>query len=234
MEQGDFRQPAQQQGGSYSPPPWPDLTKSEPPQKKSSKGLLIVISVIVVLLLIIGGGSAFALLRGKGSHTSQTNATTPSANGTASKAVTPALPTPTTPANPVTGNTGTVGQPIQAGANWIVTVTHVDETNSSAIPPVPGQAYLEINISLKNTQATSQLVSSLLQFTLVDSSGHSYHEAVGDTNVRQPLDANVAPGQTLSGQLPYEVPQSMHTFVLTFKYALISGSNASISWALHV
>jgi flagellar basal body-associated protein FliL len=214
---------------------WPDLTRTDNgSSKKLSKGLLIA-TIILLVVLVAGGAAGYLVLRSKGGQTSQARITaTPVLHATATKAPTPS-PTPTQN-GATTGTVGNEGQPIAAGNEWIATLTHVDETSNSFIPPASGQTYLEISLSLKNTEATSQLVSSLLQFSLTDASGKSYSETkgVGDTNIKDLLDGSVGAGQTLKGQIPYQVPLSVHDFTLTFKYDLIDGSSASISWNIHV
>jgi flagellar basal body-associated protein FliL len=206
---------------------------TQPPQgpKKSNKGLIAIISIIVVVVLIIGGvGAALAM------HSKSNTANTPSPTATtATNGVTPTVAaTQPTSSTPSTGTTGTLNQPIQAGTDWVVTVTHVTATTNSDLPPKAGDTYLEITLSLKNISATQQLVSSLLQFSLVDSTGGKYEEALTDTNVTKTPDGNVDAGQTLNAQLAYEVPQTQHNFVLSFDYGLIDGSDSSVNWQLSV
>lgn len=224
-------------GGAYpqtqnqygAPQSWPNMAQPPEGPKKSKKGLIAIISIVVVLVLILGGiGAAFAL-RSKGTTA---NSSTPTAQNTpATNGVTPAATQPTGGTTPSTGTSGKLNQPIQAG-NWVVTITRVAATSASQFPPKPGNTYLEITLTLKNTSATSQVVSSLLQFSLVDSIGGKYDEALTDTNIRRPPDGNVNAGQTLNAQLAYEVPQSQHNFVLSFEYNLLNGSNATITWQL--
>ena len=216
--------------GQSAPPSWPNLTQPPEGPKKSKKGLIAIISIVVVLVLVLGGiGAAFAL-RSRGSTA---NSTTPTTQNTpATNGVTPAATTPSANnTTPSTGTSGQLNQPIQAG-NWVVTVTHVTATTASALPPKPGDAYLEITLTLKNTAATTQLVSSLLQFSLTDANGGKYDEALTDTNIHRTPDGNVNAGQTLNAQIAYEVPQTQHNFVLSFEYNLINGSNATVTWQL--
>jgi hypothetical protein len=224
--------PPQDQGQFGALPPWPNPA---PPPKKSSNGLAIA-SIIIVVLLIVGGVSAFLLFRGKSNPTASTTPTAAVNSTTTTNGVTPVVTQPSSNITPSTGSTGTVVQPIQAGTTWIVTLARVDETTSGNVPAEPGKTYLEFTLSLHNVSATTVAVSSLLEFSLVDSSGTKYDEldAVGQANINQTVDGNVAAGQTLNGQLPYKVSQSTHSFVLTFEYGLISGSTAAISWPIHV
>jgi flagellar basal body-associated protein FliL len=198
-------------------------------QKKSKRGLTVLTSIVVVLAVIIAGaGTLFALhLR----STAQTKNTpkaqvTSTANGS--------TPISTLPGS---GTTGSLNQPLQAGDNWVVTVTHIATTTASDFPPSTGHTYLEITLTLKNASATPQIVASLLQFTLADANGGKYNEAAAitkDTNIHQTPDGTVKAGQTLSAQLSYMVPQSQHTFVLSFAYNLIDGGSSSVTWSLSV
>ncbi len=221
----------QAQGQYGSPPSWPNMAQPPEGPKKSNKGLIAIISIVVVLVLILGGiGAAFAL-RSRGTTA---NSPTPTTQNTpATNGVTPAATTPAGSTTPSTGTSGQLNQPVQAG-NWVVTITHVTTTTASTLPPKPGNTYLEITLSLKNTAATTQLVSSLLQFSLADTNGGKYDEALTDTNIHHPPDGNVNAGQTLNAQLAYEVPQSQHNFVLSFEYNLLQGSNAIVTWQLSV
>jgi flagellar basal body-associated protein FliL len=206
---------------------------TQPPEgpKKSNKGPIAIISIVVVLVLILVGVLAAFALR---SSNPTVNTPTPTVQNTpTTNGVTPAPTQPPAGNTPSTGTSGSLNQPVQAG-NWVVTVTHVTATTSSALPPKAGNTYLEINLTLKNTSATTQLVSSLLQFSLIDASGGKYDEALTDTNIHQPPDGNVNAGQTLNAQLAYEVPQSQHTFVLSFNYGLIEGNNSNVTWQLSV
>lgn len=197
-------------------PSQPD-TKSVRP-RKARKGR-IIISVLALVLLLAGGAGAFLLVR-KG-HPQPAR---PTVHATA------------TPGNttPITGGPGTVGQPLQAGQNWVVTVTSVHTTTVSDYPPKAGHTYLECNLTLKNVSANKQFVSSLVEFTLADTTGAQYIETVSDTNIRKAVDGTIGFGQTLTGQIAYDVPQSRHQFVLTFSYGLPDGSSEAVSWNLTI
>jgi len=185
--------------------------------------------VILILVLLIGGGATFAFVRSQQAKTS-TTPTPGTGTQTVSVTVTPTKPAGTTP---ITGSTiGTVGQPIQAGATWVATVTKATTTTSSTFPPKPGQTFLEITMTLQNVTGTTQVISSQLEFTLKDTGGASYNEALTDTNVSKTLDGNVEAHQTLNGQIAFEVPLSAHAFLFTFNYGLVDGSNGLISWPL--
>ncbi|MGH2509569.1 MAG: DUF4352 domain-containing protein, partial [Ktedonobacteraceae bacterium] len=184
--------------------------------KKVRKGRVIA-SILVLLVLIAGGVGTFVTLR----H-AQTNTFKPTAHATA------------TTTQPSTNTTGALGQQLQAGQNWVMTITSVHSTTASDYPPKAGYTYLEIGITLKNVSPNTQFVSSMIEFTLTDNSGGHYTESVNDTYTRQAVDGNLSMNQTLTGQVAYEVPQAQHQFVLMFHYGLPDGSNEAVSWNISI
>lgn len=111
-----------------------------------------------------------------------------------------------------------------------MTVTSVHANVNSDYPPKKGDTYLEISLTLKNVSPNTQFVSSMIEFTLTDSSGGQYTESVNDTYTRQAVDGHLTMNQALNGQVAYEVPQTRHHFVLTFHYGLPDGSSDAASW----
>lgn len=183
-----------------------------------------MIAVIILAVLIAGGTGGLFLLR---SHENSANVTPTPATGTATSNNT-ATPKPT----PTSATTNVVGTPVQAGPDWLVTVTSVKTTSASLIAPNAGNTYLEISLSMKNVSTKTQTLVGIIQFTLVDASGKTHNEAPTDTNVHQLPYGNVNAGQTLNAQIAYEVPTSQHTFKLSFAYGLSGGNNNSVSWNL--
>lgn len=208
------------------PPQWqgqatkPSAPPEEPKKPKSRKGLVTAITIVLVLLLVAGGATALLVLKQKSSA--------PTASSPQNTHLTPGT-------TQSTGNaSASYGQPTQAGLIWVVTITHVATSNSSEFPPAANDTYLEINLTMKNVSATPQPVSSAIMFTLAGADGAKYTESFTDTNIQQTPDATVPTGQTLSAQLPYQVPKAKHAFTLSFAYGLINGSNALVSWQINV
>jgi flagellar basal body-associated protein FliL len=187
---------------------------------------LIVTLVVLVLVLVVGGAGAFLYVR---SNHGSASAGTPTAQSTASTSgVTPvATPGGVTPTI-ISNGLNTVGTPVQAGNDWLVTVTSVKETNGGLVPPGSNNTYLEINLTLKNTSGKSETLVSYLYFTL--DSGK--HETLGDTNVRHTPDGSVGANQTLDAQIAFEVPKSQHSFTFTFAYGLSHNTGDKVSWQL--
>lgn len=205
----------------HTAPPIPPAPQPAPRKTSKKSGMLVSI-VVILALLVAGGGTLFAL------HLRSTvrSARTPTAQATTPSTVTPIVST-----------TGTLNQPLQAGENWMVTVTKVTTTTNSDFPPQAGYTYLEINLSLKNISATPQMLASLLQFTFTDASGKKYNEAAAitkDTNIQQTPDGTLNSGQTLKAQLSYLVPQAQRTFTLSFEYDLIQGGSSAVTWQLNI
>ncbi len=218
-------QPTEVRGGL------PNWQEQRQPPKRSNKGLL-VISIVVIVVLLVGGLSTFLVLRAKNKNAGSNSITTNAQNTPTTSGVTP-VATATT--GPVSGNgVGTIGTPIQAGSSWIVTVTKTQENTTSVFPPKAGDAFLEVSVTVKNISAQQQDISSLLEFSLTDANGGKFSESVSDSNVHATLEASVPAGQTQSGQIAYEVPQSLHSFNLIFDYGLLSGGSSTIIWQLHV
>ena len=218
--------PQEQRG---APPDWPEQAPSQPPPAKKT-GRTLMIAVLILALLIAGSTTGFLVLHLRGNNASTTpttiTGTITTTGTTTAKTATPA-PTPTT-ATTANG----VGTPVQAGPNWLVTVTGVKTTTSSLIAPNAGNTYLEISLSLKNVSTQAQTLVGIIQFTLADASGHVYSETATDTNVHQLPYGKVNGGQTFNAQIAYEVPETQHTFKLSFAYGLSSGNSASVSWNL--
>ncbi|MEO7021255.1 MAG: DUF4352 domain-containing protein, partial [Ktedonobacteraceae bacterium] len=206
--------PAQRWLADEMPTPRQNPPPARP--KKVRKGRVIA-STIVLLLLIASGVGAFLVLR----H-SNTSTAKPTVHATATAATT----------QPSTGTTGTIGQPLQAGPNWVMTVTNVHATTTSDYPPKAGQTYLEISITLKNVSPNTLFVSSMIEFTLADTSSGQYTESVNDTYTHQAVDGHLSMNQTLTGQVAYQIPQAQHHFVLVFHYGLPDGSSDAVSWEI--
>jgi len=205
-----------------------------PPPRKSNSRVMMIIAGIVLAVLIVGGG-AYAL--GHQSGTNATSTPTPSANSAtpATGGSTPAAgDTPTsngvTPTTQTTTSNAKVGQAVQAGPNYSVTVNSVKtSTGDSVFSPKAGNIYLVIDVTVKNTSSSPQDVSSLINFELQDSTGQKYTETFSDIGT-PPDQTGLPPGKLIRGQLVYEVPASMHQF--TFSYVDLLGDGTLASWDL--
>ncbi len=212
-------------GPGYVPPP--------PPRKSNSRLIMIIAGIVLAVLLV--GGVAFAL--GHQGTTNTTSTPTPAAN---SNTPAPAGNTPTvgdtptssgiTPTSQTTTGNGKVGQAVQAGPNYSITVNSVKtNTGDEFNQPKAGNIYIIIDVTVKNTSSSPQDVSSFINFELQDSTGQKYDEAI--TDIGTPPDQTGLPaGRLIRGQLVYEVPASMHQFTLSFVDIL--GNGVLASWDL--
>lgn len=176
----------------YGQPP-PGWQPPQPPQK-SHKGLWIILSVIAALV-VFGciGISALVSQSSKSSTINTVQATVDTSQ---------------------TSQTYTVGQSVQVGDTWVVTLNKVSTTSGDDInTPQSGNTFLVANVTLKNTSSDTQPASSLGMFSLKDNSGQTYEQTI--TFAGSP-DGNVASEGVIRGNIYYEVPKSIHTYILQF------------------
>jgi hypothetical protein len=156
-------------------------------------------------------------------------ATLAACGGTATNSNTPtntvasATATPTPPPTPA-GNT--IGVPVHVG-NWMVTINKVS-TSTGDQADVPHGIYLIIDASFQNTSSAGHSISSLIQFTLTDSTGQKYNPTiVGMPGIVVPDTNNVLPGKTVRGQTTYDVPTSQKSFEFVFTDVIAGGASAA-------
>ncbi|HEY0757025.1 MAG TPA: DUF4352 domain-containing protein [Ktedonobacteraceae bacterium] len=207
----------------------PGPTQPPPPvrPRRFSRTVLIMLLVLGVLVVIGGIGGIFAL-RSRGGPSPTGTSTT---QGTST--ISGVTPVPSAPGStPTPDGVHGIGTPVQAGTDWIATITSIRETISSLIAPNPNNTYLEVNLSLKNTSGQALTLVSFLEFTLDGPNGLHLHETGGDTNIHRPPDGTVNANSTLVAEVAYEVPKNQHAFTLVFAYGLSHNNNASVSWQL--
>lgn len=131
-----------------------------------------------------------------------------------------------------TGDSGTtksssghfqVGEQVKVADMWLVQITQAQIQPDNGLMKAPvGQAYLAIDVSLKNISSQTYTFSSSTQFTLQDLQGKQYDQtfiaAVLPPEASTPAqDGRVAAGGSMHGRLTYEIPASLHQFTLSFK-----------------
>jgi Domain of unknown function (DUF4352) len=213
----------QQYGYGY--PGGPGYVPPVPPRKSNTR-LFVIIAAVLIGVLVIGG---VGVLLGHRSGANTQATSTPTAG------VTPTTGgnTPTSGNTPTTGTTtgnAKVGQTVQAGSDYAVTVNSVKTSTGDAVfSPKAGNIYIVIDVTVKNTSTSSQDVSSLINFELQDSTGQKYTEAF--TGIGTPPDqTGLQPNALIRGQLVYEVPTTMHQF--TFSYVDLLGNGTLATWDL--
>jgi hypothetical protein len=136
-----------------------------------------------------------------------------------------AMPEATTGTGSTGGVTAQVGEPTTIG--WATfTVNSVRRENSGNLDPGAGNEYVIVNVSIKNDgSAAGESISSLLMMELVDATGKSMDWAFGakanpllDTEFQDNFKGQpLAQGDTITGEVGYEVPQGATGLVLHFK-----------------
>jgi hypothetical protein len=108
-----------------------------------------------------------------------------------------------------------VGQTLQIDGTWQVAITTVHTSSGDQYTkPKPGNTFLLIEIAMKNISSQQLTASSLIQYTLRDTTEQTYSETPL-SNMPSP-DGTVQAGADLKGTLVYEVPATIHTYTLSF------------------
>jgi hypothetical protein len=205
----------------YPGQPYQQAPAPIPPQKKKpskvARGCGIVAGVVIVIIVI-------AVIASATSHNSTTTAST---SNTTTVSATQA---PTTA--PTSAASGTLSKGQSATVDgWKATVNNVSTTqgNSEIDSLKSGDTFLLVDVTVVNNTGSAQTFSSIISFSLKDSTGQTYNETIVSTAPSTP-DGNVSNGSPLRGTVAYEVPSSMHSFTLTFTPSL--GSTDSATWSL--
>jgi hypothetical protein len=198
----------------YPPPP-----VAQPPRKRRT-WLWVVLGVLALLVL---GCVGVVALAGRGVQTSTTN------TGTAPNGNTPAA----TQGQPQGSQHFKVGEQVQVDDTWQVTVQSAKTSNGSGFykPQKSGDVFLIFIVSMKNISSQEQTVSSLVQWSVQDSTGQKYSPTL-DPDAGASLDGKVEAGSPLKGSLVYEIPKSVHQLTLAFE-ADITSPGQTI-WDTHV
>lgn len=204
-----------QQPGMYPPPP-----QLAPKKKHTGRNILVAVIVVIVVLGICGG-IVSAVTSGSKANSSTTTTTTSSSSSSQS----------TTQGSSTTYK---VGQTVSVGNTWQIVVEKVNVNSGSgySTPQKASDVFLEITISAKNITSQEQTMSSLLQWSLQDSTGQKYNESITDTSAGSTLDGKVEASQPLKGVIVYEVPKSIKSFTLSFQNDIISAGQTL--WNINV
>jgi hypothetical protein len=184
-----------------------------PPPKKRRTGLWIALGIIAVLLFACIGVSAIVL---HGASTAVNSVATSIATFTPAAGSTP-VPAPAS---------NTIGKPVVVNADWTVTLQKVStSTGSDVDKPKAGNILLVVNVTMHNTSGSTQNASTAIQWSLKDSTGQTYTQDIFFGNGP---DGTVAAGGLIRGSIAYEVPKSVHSFILQFVAGI--GSNDLAEW----
>jgi|SRR5580765_3126394 len=216
--------PYQQQPG-YPPsgypqgqPPYPQQQPMQPPvqQQQPKKkpgifkigcGVLAAVIILIVVIAVANGGKSNT---GTAVTTSTTSSTTNSTNAQHFK----------------------VGDTVKVGTDWQAVVNSAKTDSGGQYSALKsGDVYLVVDISLTNLSSQEQTVSSLIDFTLQDSTGQKYNESI-DPNAGASLDGKVAAGSPLRGVIAFEVPSAQKSYQLHYSPDIVSSGQTT--WDLSV
>ncbi len=239
-------QPPQPQTGPmppmqpYYPPPMQPLPPVQPPPKRP-RGRLILAGAIALALVLVGLAiyisqaktpvaqiatpTVDATLTAESNAVSTVDAATASAELTAEAMTPPAQPTVMTQASTGIGTT-------QSSGPWAITINSVSTSQGDQYDvPKAGDTFLLLNFTGKNT-GSSNLDMSPVYFTLRDDQGNTYDIAY----ITVPHDprGTVVAGQQIRGDLSYEVPNSIHQYILQFDSPTDFDNGQIVQWQLSV
>ena len=214
--------PAQPSGYPSAQPVYPGAPQ---PNKSNNRVLVIVLSVIggVLALCIIGGIVITLGLRGAANKIStgiDAAATSISATSTAISVQETANPISSLPTDTPQPTAAAlvyhkIGDTVKAGT-WTITINSVKtDPGGQYDSPKAGDTYLVIDVTAVNNDSKTDQFSSFIAFNLKDSTGQQYTQSFASIGTLP--DGEVAPGDKVRGQIPFEIPQSQHSFTLSYQ-----------------
>ena len=174
--------------------------------------LLIVLFVIIGVANSHGGSSSPAV--------------TPAAQNTANAG--------STPISQPGQTTYKIGDTITSGT-WQVTVHSVKTTKDPGnqfVTLKAGHVFLVFDATLKNLDSSPQTASTLIQWTLRDTSGNTYDQEIVFGSGSSGPEGTIAPNQLAHGQFAYQVPTNVHQFTLQFQASF--GGSDLVQWNVTV
>lgn len=134
------------------------------------------------------------------------------------------------PATPTPVPHFTIGDQVQIGDTWTVTVTDATISSGDSIStPQPGNKYLILDVTQQNRSSQAASIHGAVDWVLNDSMGRPY--LLTATDYGEPPNGDVQAGDAQEGQLVYEVPTLEHTFTLAFAPG---GGSVQAIWDIQV
>jgi hypothetical protein len=147
------------------------------------------------------------------------------------------VPAPTSTAMPLATPTSTpmptaTATPIPVPANAathdgvVVQASNLHQDSGDAVStPAPGQQYMVVHIVITN-QGTQSARYNALDFQLQDATDHVRHYETFDTTISNTLlgSGSLAAGQTVAGDIAFQVPASETSFTLLWTPDILSDS----------
>lgn len=175
--------------------------------------VLLTLGILAVCTLAIMACGAASANTGSTANTGSASSSTSTSTG--SKGSSAATATSAAPQH------FKVGDQVKVGSTYIVTVNSVKASQGGEFDqPKAGNQYMIVDVTVQNVSSKEQDFSSLLSFTLKDSTGQKYDQTFisGATAPDGKIEAN----DKARGQLAYEVPTSQHGYTLGFQADFLS------------
>jgi flagellar basal body-associated protein FliL len=214
--QPGFTPPQQPMQPNYAQQPMMPQPPYMPPKKKRSLTWLWVIMIIAAFFIGLGVGAS-------------THGSTPTTATTTTSSTQPSTSSQPTTA-PAANAHHKINETVSVDGKWQVTINSAKKSTGSGFStPKPGNVYVLVTVTMKNIGSSQQTASSLLQWSLRDSTGQKYTETIVEGQTAP--DGDVQPGDPVKGTLAYEVPKSAKGLVIDF-IAGIGGQQ--VSWDINV
>jgi hypothetical protein len=116
-------------------------------------------------------------------------------------------------------------------SDWTVTLNSANLGQPGQFDQLKaGDTLLIVNVSLRNTSSAVANASSLVQWSLHDSTGQTYNQDI--VSGKSGPDGTIVPGGVIRGDIAYEVPANVHSFTLQFVAGI--GSSDLAEWNVTV
>jgi hypothetical protein len=124
-----------------------------------------------------------------------------------------------------------VGEAIDAGNLRLTVHALIDVPGTTIFYPDSGAKFVAVDLTLQNIGNAPQNVSSLLQMSLKDASGQRYDLHLGAQAAAgaSPPDGELSPGESLRGQVAYQVPEGAQGLVFTFDPNLVGYGKVQVA-----
>lgn len=124
-----------------------------------------------------------------------------------------------------------VGDKIQLG-KAIVTVNNVEYSQGGTYnKPSEGNEWVNLNITIENTDSSDQFVTTLGQMFIRDGEGNSYQVAVTDKTIENPsfgLDGNIIANSKRTGWVGFEINKGATGLKFVYKGSMWGGGTITI------
>jgi hypothetical protein len=116
---------------------------------------------------------------------------------------------------PISGGELGIGSTGQTGGLKI-TLNGIKRDSGGFLKPKAGNEYLIVDLTFENTTSEKTTVSSLLSYSIKDSTGQEYSITFGP-DIKKSADGDIAAGDKLRGESAFEVPKSATGLVFIYK-----------------